>query len=238
MRHKSVAVVVAIARELAPLLRGVRSQRIDGIDLFEFEDAAIAVGGVGRKAAGCTAELLLKRYSPGLLISAGLVGALTPKLKVGDVVEVKQVVDVDSGETFETGRGDTVLVTASAVAGPADKPIEAQRWNADIVDMEASAEAAVAKRNSIEFIAVKAVSDELNFAMPPLGQFVSPDGKFETARFLAWVVIRPKWWSAVRQLNANSKLAAANLSQALSHLIRERANSGAKSEFSRTKAIL
>jgi adenosylhomocysteine nucleosidase len=211
-----------MARELAPMLRGVRPQRIEGVDFFEFADAAIAVGGIGRKAARVTAEALIRRYSPGVLISAGLVGALTPMMKVGDVIDVKEIVDADSGEVFETGRGDAVLVTASGVAGPADKPIDAQRWNADIVDMEASAEAAVAKQNGIEFVALKAVSDEVNFAMPPLGKFISAKGKFDTLRFLVWVAIRPKWWSAVRQLNANSTLAAANLCRALDHLIEER----------------
>jgi hypothetical protein len=208
-----------MARELAPMLRGVRSQKVDGIDFFEFDNAAIAVGGIGRKAATRAAEALIRRYSPGVLISAGLVGALTPKLKVGDVVEVKEVVDGDSGERFETGRGDAVLLTASDVAGPTDKSIDAKRWNADIVDMEASAEAAVAKQNGIEFVALKAVSDEVNFAMPPLGKFVSDSGQFETLRFLVWVAIRPKWWSTVRQLNANSSRAGEKLSGALRHLI-------------------
>jgi len=222
MPRKSLAVVVAMARELAPMLRGMRSERVDGIDFFELPDIAVAVGGIGRKAASRTAEALIRRYSPGVLISAGLVGALTPKLKVGDVVEVKEVADADSGEIFETGRGGAVLLTASRVAGPADKPIDAQRWNADIVDMEASAEAQVAKQRGIEFMALKAVSDEVNFAMPPLGKFVSDSGKFETLRFLVWLSIRPKWWSVVRQLNANSNLAAANLSKALDHLTQQR----------------
>jgi hypothetical protein len=224
MPHKSVAVVAAMARELAPMLRGVPSRKVDGIDFFEFADTAVAVGGIGRKCASRTAEALIRRYSPGVLISAGLVGALTPELKVGNVVEVKEVVDADSGETFETGRGDVVLLTISGIAGPSDKPTDAQRWKADIVDMEASAEAAVAKQNHVEFRALKAVSDELNFAMPPLGKFVSDRGKFETLRFLEWVAIRPKWWSVVRQLNVNSNLAAANLSRALGHLIEQRVN--------------
>jgi adenosylhomocysteine nucleosidase len=204
------------------MLRSVRSQRADGIDFFEFPDAVVAVGGIGRKAASRTAEALIRRYSPGVLISAGLVGALTPKLKVGDVVEVKEVIDVDSSTVFETGRGNVVLVTGSAVAGPVDKSIAAQRWNADIVDMEASAVAAVAKVHGVDFAAIKAVSDEPNFQMPPLSRFVNGQSKFETMRFLAWLAIRPKWWSVVRQLNANSSTAAANLSTALDHLIEQR----------------
>jgi hypothetical protein len=71
-------------------------------------------------------------------------------------------------------------------------------------------------------MAIKAVSDQLNFPIPPLSRFVNANGKFETVRFLAWVAIRPKWWSVVHQLNANSNLAAANLCQALGHLIEQR----------------
>ena len=222
MPHKGIAVLAAMKRELAPLLRGIQPQRAKEMEFFELNRAVIAVSGIGRNAAGHAAEVLIRRYSPGILISAGLVGALTPKLKVGDVVEVKEVVDVDSGAIFETGHGDAVLVTSSAVAGPADKPIEARRWKADIVDMEGSAIAAEAQQHGIEFMAIKAVSDELNFPIPPLNRFVNPNGKFETLRFLAWVAIRPKWWSVVRQLNANGNLAAANLCQALGHLIDQR----------------
>ncbi len=222
--RKSIAVVAAMARELAPLLKGVRSQHADGVDYYELEDTVVAVGGIGQKAASRAAQASVSKYSPGILVSAGLVGALTPNLKVGDVVEVKEVIDAATGAKFETGCGDAVLLTGSAVSGPADKPTQAKRWGADIIDMEASAGAAVAKECGIEFMAIKAVSDELNFPMPPLGRFVKDTGQFETARFVAWVAIRPKWWSTVRQLNANSTLAAVNLSHALAHLMKQRVN--------------
>ena len=211
-----------MSRELAPLLRRIRPQRAEGIEFFELDDAIVAVGGVGQTAAGRTAEALVSKYSPGVLMSAGFVGALTEKLKVGDVVEVKEVVDASTGAKFQTGHGEAVLVTGSSVSGPADKPIQAGRWHADIVDMEAAAVAAVAKQHGIKFLAIKAISDELNFPIPPFGKFVSADGQLETLRFLAWVAIRPKWWSVVRRLNANSNLAAANLSQLLGHLIEQR----------------
>src|SRR5215469_16715767 len=231
MPRKRVAVVAAMARELAPLLRMVNSRREDGVEYFELDHAVVGVGGVGQDAATHTAEALISKYSPGLLLSAGLVGALTPKLKVGNVVEVKEVIDAGTGAKFETGHGDAVLVTSSSVSGPSDKPIEAKRWRADIVDMEASAVAAAARENGIDFMAIKAISDELNFPMPPLGKFVNSRGQFETLRFLAWVAIRPKWWSPVRQLNANSTLVAVNLSHALAHLIEQRVSSERKKDI-------
>jgi hypothetical protein len=55
--------------------------------------------------------------------------------------------------------------------------------------------------------------------MPPVGDFVKDAGKFDTLGFAMFLAIRPKWWSAVKRLNANSRIAAVNLSLELQHLI-------------------
>jgi adenosylhomocysteine nucleosidase len=222
MPHKGVAIVAAMRRELAPLLRGSRGRQVDGMELFELDGAVIAIGGVGRNAARHASEALVDAYSPEVLISAGTAGALTAKLKAGDVVEAKQVIDVDSGTCFKTSKGDSVIATVSSVEGPAEKQLLVERWKADVVEMEAAAVAEVAHRRGVGFAALKAVSDELNFVMPPLGKFVGRNGNFEMLRFVIYIAVRPKWWGAVRQLNSNSRLAAANLSDSLKHLIDQR----------------
>jgi adenosylhomocysteine nucleosidase len=108
------------------------------------------------------------------------------------------------------------------VSGPAEKRSLAERYQADVVDMESAAVAAVAREHGIEFTAIKAISDELKFEMPPFAEFVDSDGKFETMRFAAYIAMRPKWWSNIRQLQSNSKLASVNLSHAVHHLMMER----------------
>jgi adenosylhomocysteine nucleosidase len=219
MPRKRIAVVVAMRRELEPLLTGIRGQRVNGVQFFELEHAVIAAGGIGRSAARRTAEAVMQRYESAMLISAGIAGALTAKLKVGDVVEGAEVVDVESGVRFRTSGGESVIATVSSVSGPAEKLILADRYKADVVDMESAAIAEVARERGAEFSAVKAISDELDFEMPPVGRFVDADGQFETARFVAYVAMRPKWWSAVRHLSANSRIASVNLSHAVEHLI-------------------
>jgi hypothetical protein len=97
-------------------------------------------------------------------------------------------------------------------------------WNrlgGDVVDMEAAAVADVARGRGLEFAAVKAVSDELCFTMPPLGRFVDKAGKFHTGRFLAYIAVHPRWWRPVKVLGKNTQLASVNLSQALEHLIQQ-----------------
>jgi adenosylhomocysteine nucleosidase len=219
MPRKSIAVVAAMRRELEPLLSGIRRQPAKGVEFFEFENAVVAVGGIGRRAGRKAAEAVVERYEPSTLISAGIAGALTATLRVGDIVRGSEVVDADSGEHFGTTGGESVIVTASLVSGPEEKRALAARYRGDVVDMEAASVAAVARDRGIEFVAIKAISDELDFEMPPVARFVNADGEFATARFAAYVAIRPRWWSAVHHLNANSRAASVNLSHAVEHLI-------------------
>ena len=208
-----------MAREVAPLLRCRRAVRVDGLRVFELESAVVAAGGIGRAAARRAAVMVLRRYSPSVLISAGIAGALTDALHVGDVVCARDVVDASSGDRFAAGGDAGTIATVSTVSGTTEKRELALKWRADVVDMEASAVAAAAREAGLEFVAVKSISDELDFEMPPVGSFVDDAGQFETLRFVAWLAVRPQFWGPVRQLNANSRKAAVKLSDALQHLI-------------------
>jgi len=222
MLRKSVAIVAAMHREVAPLLRGIRLQQVNGVEFFELESAVIAIGGIGRKAAARAAEAVFAKYEPSVIVSAGIAGALTTTLRVGDVVQAREVVDAESDRRFVAAEGQKVILTVSSVSGSAEKRKLAEHWKADLVDMEASAVAEVAESKGIWFAAIKAISDEVDFVMPPVGEFVEHAGKFQTLRFATYIAVRPRWWSAVKRLNSNSRLASVKLSEALKHLIDQR----------------
>ena len=230
MPRKPVGIVVAMPREVGPLLLGRRAVAVDGLKVFELESAVIAAGGIGRAAARRAADTILRRYSPSVLISAGIAGALTDALHVGDVVCARDVVDASSGARFAAGGCDETVATVSAVSGATEKRELALKWRADVVDMEASAVAAAAQEAGIDFMAIKSISDELDFEMPPVGSFVDEVGQFETWRFAAWLAVHPQWWGRARQLNANSRIAALKLSEALQHLIDQWLQSVAESK--------
>jgi adenosylhomocysteine nucleosidase len=209
-------------RELEPLLKRVGGHRANGVEFFELENAVVAVGGMGRNAARKAADAVIAKYDPSVVVSAGIAGALSPVLKVGDVVYAREVVDTNSGARFSVPGGEAVIATASSVSGPPEKRMLAERWKADVVEMEAAAVAAVARDRGIEFVAIKAISDELDCVMPPVAQFVDEAGRFRTLQFATYLAVRPKWWSAVQRLNADSRVAAMNLSDAVRHLIGQR----------------
>jgi adenosylhomocysteine nucleosidase len=54
---------------------------------------------------------------------------------------------------------------------------------------------------------VKAISDEFDFNMPPLGRFVNQEGNLETGKLVRWVSMRPQYWPAMVALGKNSRRA-------------------------------
>lgn len=223
---KPVAIVAAMRHELGPLERHAKLCEVDGIYLYELPSALLAVGGIGRENAQRAAELAVGEANPKLLVSAGIAGALTPDLKAGDVVHVRDVVDEVTGKHYATIGGDAVLVTSSRVAGMQGKRRLASLYAASAVDMEGAAVAHVAKEHSIPFAALKAISDELEFPMPPLGKFVDARGQLHVLAFAGFVAVRPKWWLPAVRLATNSQLAIRKLAEALNHLIQQHGQGG------------
>jgi adenosylhomocysteine nucleosidase len=100
-----------------------------------------------------------------------------------------------------------VLVSAAEIAGQKSKLSLVEHFHGLVVDMEAAGVAKVASESNIAFRCVKAISDELDFAMPPLNQFVDSDGNFSTTSFLAWAAVRPGQWRGILRLARNSSRA-------------------------------
>jgi nucleoside phosphorylase len=204
--------------ELAPLLRGVSSQTVAGVELFELPDAVVVVGGIGEKCARHAAEVVIERTQPKLLVSAGMAGAISPRLKVGDVGRIREVVDVASGDHYLTRGGEWVLATSQDVSDAAEKQSLLAKYQADVVDMEGAAVAQVAKERGLEFAALKAVSDDASFVMPPMNRFIDSKGRFQARQFLFYVALHPKWWAALGKIRKNSSIASVSLCSAVTHL--------------------
>ena len=211
--------MAAMPLELAPLLRRMKPRQVNGVAFFDLDRAVVAVGGIGERCARRAAETAIEYAQPKLLLSAGIAGAISPSLKVGDVGRIREVVDVVTGERYQTRGGDWVLATSQDVSDGAEKRELLAKYDADVVDMEGAAVAQVAKEHGLEFAAVKSISDEAGFMMPPLTRFINQNGKFVTGRFLLYVALRPKWWAVLGKIRTNTAFASASLCRAVEHLI-------------------
>ena len=83
------------------------------------------------------------------------------------------------------------LVTSPKVADEAEKRRLAATYGAALVDMEAAAVARLAAMRGIPFYCIKGVSDGFTENLPDFNRFISPQGQFQMARLLLFVLPGP-----------------------------------------------
>jgi adenosylhomocysteine nucleosidase len=208
-----IAIVAAMERELAPITQGwsLSTLNVQNRSLICYEGGEIVAvfSGMGCKRAEEAARAVAEKYRPMALVSAGLAGALIRSLKVGNVVLPNVIIDAASGTEYRCNVGGEVigggvLVSNYEIAGRKAKPELVECFHALIVDMEAAGVAKVAMENDLGFRCVKAISDEFDFEMPPLNDFVTPEGLVETGKLVRWTSVRPQYWPAMVALGRNS----------------------------------
>jgi adenosylhomocysteine nucleosidase len=223
-----VAMVAALEREVHALVkrwRGIeREHEGRRFRFFEGDDAVLVCGGIGAQAARQATEAVIALYQPELVRSVGFAGALDSRLKVGEIFSPSRVIDAKDGSSIETGTGFGVLVSAATVVGTEQKAKLAEAYGAQAVDMEAAAVARGAQARGVRFMAVKAISDESDFAMPPMDRFIGVDGHFCAPTFAASVAAQPWLWPKVFQLARNGAKASRALCAELDRCINEPKN--------------
>ena len=215
MQRAKIAIVAALEREVSPLVKHWRiaKRTYDGCDFkfFEHEDKILICGGIGAEPGRRATEAAIQLYNPKLMISAGFAGALDPKLKVGDILILAFVIDANDGSRLGTGTGSGALVSSPSIAGPGQKAKLATAYGADAVDMEGAAVGRGAQTHGVPFMAVKSVSDEFDFELPPMQKFVGTSGQFRNVAFAMFVTVRPWLWMKTFTLYRNSVLASKSL---------------------------
>ena len=112
-----ILIMAALPQEVRPFLRRIkaRARRDLGLPAWDWEagGAVVALSGMGAAAARRAGETLVARCRPGILVSVGFGGALTPGLAAGDLI---------LGETFWHYDPDTRRPQARPAAGGSPAP--------------------------------------------------------------------------------------------------------------------
>jgi adenosylhomocysteine nucleosidase len=213
--HKRIAIVAALEREVRPLTREWRvvEKGYDGrrFRFFEKDDAVVVCGGIGAEAARRAGEAVIAISSPSLIYSVGFAGALEARLKIGDVIQPSQLINAADGSRVSLAGRDGILISFGSVATSSQKQKLHASFGAQAVDMEAAAVARAAEARGVEFAAVKAISDEVDFDFPSTERFVDLTGQFSEMRFALFAALRPWLWPQIARLARNSDRAATAL---------------------------
>ncbi len=81
--------------------------------------------------------------------------------------------------------------------------------------MEAAGIARLAAMRGIPFYCIKGVSDSLTGHLPDFNRFLSPAGRFRTARFALFAALRPFYWPALVRMGENSRKASQSIADCL-----------------------
>lgn len=184
---------------------------------------AMVISGPGSSAARRGAELLLAGHRPRWIVSAGFAGGLNPALARNDLVLPREVIDLKrnlipiggdlpplSGVGPEGGR----LLTVDRVIVRSVEKVELRKtYGADLVDMETSALAALARERALRFLSVRVISDDAHAELAPeLARLLSHSGSYRVGLAMRAIWHRPAalkdfWTLHARALEASDRLA-------------------------------
>lgn len=215
-----IAILAALPREIKPLVRDWpvrRRSRSDGSMIFECDRAIAVCAGMGRERVTNALTLAEVQGPIRSIISVGYAGALHSGIRKNIIYWPATVIDAETGERYECEGGSSTMVTADRILDREEKLQMAQRWNADLVDMEAATVARLAQTRGLSFRTLRAVSDEVGDVLPDLNRFIDARGGFRQAAFAFYIAFHPWLIPATIRLGRQS----AQASQAMALALRE-----------------
>jgi adenosylhomocysteine nucleosidase len=204
-----VGIVAALTIEIEDVIQGlqkVRKYQAADVPVIEGELGgkiiAVAVSGTGRQAARRAAELLIVGHRPRWVISAGFAGGLNPAFARNDLVLPDELIDrqgarhlvakppeLGAGRPHKTGR---LLTVDQLVARREEKTELWQTVQADLVDMETTAVAAVCQEKLVRFLSIRVISDDAHAELPgELAKLMTRKGSYRVGAALRAVWQRP-----------------------------------------------
>jgi adenosylhomocysteine nucleosidase len=180
-----VGIVAALPMEVGPFLKrftDIRKYAARGQTIVEGHVAgklvALVETGIGRARAQRGAERLIDGHRPRWILSAGFAGALDPAVARNSVLMPLEVTNPE-GHRFPTewpaqvglpsgaSRRGRLLTVDEVILRAEQKARLRQEHDADLVDMETSAVAALCLERSVRFASVRVVSDDASADLPP-----------------------------------------------------------------------
>ncbi len=165
-------------------------------------------------------------FRPAAVLSAGFSGAITPGLRVGDLILADAVCDGDGASwpaTWPTRIGPHPrgrLLTVPALVGrPEEKRRLGERSGAVAVDMETAALGRMCQAGGVPFGCLRVISDDVDTYLSEALLGVLASGRVRPGRLAAAVLRRPALIAELLRLGAHTRKAARRLACGLEELL-------------------
>ena len=229
-------VLTAVELEARVLARELELRLLPTFPFPVFGHATLRVAPVGLRAAFCDSRWpsLLDGFGTPLVVSAGVCGALDPRLAPGDLVIPERVIDARGASYQMSVSHHHDALSRRSVAACTDPLFTANRVGATTeakaslfastgaaaVDMESAVIVERAARSGYPALVVRAVSDDSRQSLPPeLVGLVDSEGKLRVGRALALTVTRPSTLPRALGLGRRTRRALRAVARVLAGLI-------------------
>jgi adenosylhomocysteine nucleosidase len=202
--------------------------------------------GIGCTRAAEGARLLIQRFSPQALVSCGFAGGLMPQLVRGTVIIGTELVGTESSRTLAKanrhlvdqflvateaaglpGQRGTIVTTQHLVADARSKAQLRGKSGACAVDMETAGIVAVAGEAGLPWVAVRAILDSAEDALPAAClTTLRDDGHVAMWRLIQLMCRSPWLLRHLVRLAGDTATARRHLSQAVERWARTSAGQG------------
>lgn len=185
--------LAAMTREARPLAGalGLRPVAVGGGRAWDGARGLVAVIGVGPEHAAAGTQRIIDRAHPVRVLMAGVAGAVSDELAVGDLLVPAQVLDAATGVLWRPHRppgspAATIgtLATVARFGDPAPPGSAA-------LDMETAAVAAVCEAAGVAWDVRRTVSDVPGGVSSAVAGLIAPDGRVDVAALVRHLARRP-----------------------------------------------
>ncbi|MCI4624343.1 MAG: hypothetical protein L3V56_00105 [Candidatus Magnetoovum sp. WYHC-5] len=223
-----IAIFAALPQELKPIIKSLKAKPTGkNINLYfakqNQSEYILALTGVGIHNASKVVKHTVEEFHPELIMSIGFGGALYHGAKKGDVVMASKVISIPSGHILEledsqlldTKKGTFVTIEQWMTKSSVSKHIPPDT-DYPVCEMETFPIASYAIEKSINFVALRAITDlyteEIPFAP---SEVTDSSGHFSFIRSILLMIKKPWLILTMLHLMKSSKLAAQNLKNKL-----------------------
>ena len=165
------------------------------------KEVVLARTGIGINRARKGTNFIIQKFKPEFIISAGHGGALSPELRVGDIVVGDWVLSTKKG-TRKMLNGDIpvaiggfrrggIVTESRFVYSSAEKRSLRERSGGLSVDMETWGVAEAVEDYGTAVFSLRSISDESNIDLPNMGFLYDTNGSVNKTQAIRYFVSRP-----------------------------------------------
>ena len=232
---ETVILMAAVCDELTPTIEQLRLTESDGDHIGQVDDRKIiaSVSGLGKDRAVAALTKLIEAHQPQRIIHLGFAGGMDPTLAAGDLLNIRYVRNesgkiIRLGESvpeFEESDSDppslkTLLTRDTVADSPKLKKQLFTQYKASAVDMETFYTASLAMDQGIPFMALRAISDPHDMALPAEAiNWIKPDGTPDMAKVMGFIATHPWLTPTLMKLQSHASKAPAKIADAVESVL-------------------